>query len=477
QMLRLFSEIEAIAKKNLGDSQESKVKTTPSDQKPPPQIIQQAESPYTIEAESLNQKNIQVKNSNIEKPNESISTPATEEDKPISLNLEAQIPEKNPIVEDKEVESAEKIKTASDVKQDNISLEEVIDINKQDSPPIILTNPVKEKSEIPHEENRPTHSIHTHINILAPNPSKDVVCRLTGIYKSFKKTDFSLKNINIELKIGQITGLVGENGNGKTTLFQILTGNLAHDKGQILYPFLNQFSTRKDWNKIKSNIAYVTQELPIWYGSLWENLTYEATVRGLDKKANKREVDYIVHRLGLAEYFDRDWKELSGGYKLRFALARALVWKPKLLVLDEPLANLDIIAQLLVLNDLRDLTKSIKYPLSIIISSQHLHEIENISDKLIYLKDGNIEFYGGRNELGLNREYNSFEIHTELSYEDFLKHLGDLNVLAVEDNGLNYVVTTSLSITAHDLLRKLIDEQTPIGYFRDINTSTKRLFT
>lgn len=306
------------------------------------------------------------------------------------------------------------------------------------------------------------------------NPS-GVVCRFEGVHKTFKRSGFSLKDINLELRMGEITGLVGENGNGKTTLFRVLTGNLKHDQGKVSYP-LFQTGRRLNWYTIKKRIAYVTQELPTWYGSLWENLTYEASVRGLSQRANRREVDYIVHRLGLIEYFDRRWHELSGGYKLRFALARALVWKPQLLVLDEPLANLDINAQLIVLNDLRDLAKSVKFPISIIVSSQHLHEIENIADKLVYLREGEIHFYGNRNQLGQDREYNSFEIFADIDYDTFVSRLEGLDIRAVEDNGLNFVLTTPLHISSHKVMEVLVRQQIPVTYFRDISTSTKKLF-
>ncbi len=135
-----------------------------------------------------------------------------------------------------------------------------------------------------------------------------------------------------------------------------------------------------DWIKIKNQIAYVKQEIPKWHGSLRENLHFDS-IHGIKGLQNKKDVDFILHRLGLIEYQNREWNELSGGFKLRFTLAKALVWKPSLIILDEPLANLDIHAQILVLNDLRDLANSSKYPVSIVISSQHLHEVEHIANK------------------------------------------------------------------------------------------------
>ena len=86
------------------------------------------------------------------------------------------------------------------------------------------------------------------------------------------KGGFALGPIDVEIKRGQITGVVGENGNGKTTFFRVVVGELAQDEGSLAYPFLGQADPNINWHNVKSNIAYVPQELPRWYGSLRENL-------------------------------------------------------------------------------------------------------------------------------------------------------------------------------------------------------------
>ena len=222
-----------------------------------------------------------------------------------------------------------------------------------------------------------------------------VVFSCEKITRRFPKSNFKLGEVDLNLRLGEITGLVGENGNGKTTLFRIVVGELKHDTGSLSFPYLEaEQNGRIDWIKAKQHIAYVPQELPKWYGSLSNNIKYEAALRGIKGKENEEEVNFIIQRLGLEEHLGKTWGELSGGFKLRFALARALVWKPKLLVIDEPLANLDIKTQLIILKDLVDLSRSFRYPMSIIISSQHLHEIESVSDKILFLKDGQVIYYG-----------------------------------------------------------------------------------
>lgn len=305
-----------------------------------------------------------------------------------------------------------------------------------------------------------------------------VVCETEGITKTFKKSGFNLANIAVSFSLGEITGVVGENGNGKTTLFRILVGELASDGGSIHYPYIQQqlHNQKFDWGAIKQHIAFISQDIPKWFGSVRDNLHYELAIHGIKGQENDDEVDYIIYRLGLEEHQNKSWSQLSGGYKLRFALARALVWKPQFLVIDEPLANLDIKAQLVILNDLRDLANSYRYPLSIVISSQHLHEIENVSDNIIFLRQGEVVYYGKTNELGKERDENTFEFKTTLSLEEIEKRLAGLEYYHIENTGQEYIISTPLDVTYNELLAKFLAAGIEIEYFRNISQSTKKLF-
>ena len=169
---------------------------------------------------------------------------------------------------------------------------------------------------------------------------------------------------------------------------------MRHKEGTLSYPLFALGGIR-GWYQIKKQIAYVPQELPAWYGNLKDNLHYSAATHSVFREKNEQEVNYILHRLGLISFLDSKWSELSGGYKLRFSLAKALVWKPKILILDEPLANLDKRAQLVFLNNIKDFSS--RYNLCVILSSQHIEEVELIADKLMYLKNGKNHFFMEKN--------------------------------------------------------------------------------
>jgi ABC-2 type transport system ATP-binding protein len=191
------------------------------------------------------------------------------------------------------------------------------------------------------------------------------------------------------------------------------------------------------------------------YGSLRGNLHYAAATHGILGQQNIRDVEYIVERLDLAEHINKRWKELSGGFRLRFALAAALVWKPKLLVLDEPLASLDFKAQLTVLRDLRDLADSLQQPMSIALSSQHLHEIEGIADDILFLDKGKVTYAGPVGEIGLQRHHNTFEIGSHCDEDALHAALDNPKIMSIYHNGLYYIVLTQNDCTQSEVIQQL----------------------
>ena len=299
---------------------------------------------------------------------------------------------------------------------------------------------------------------------------------ITKSYKG-KSAKFTLSIPEVELKLGEITAIVGENGNGKTTLLKIITGNLRKTDGQIRYPALDK-DNKQDLYKIKQQIAYIPQELSEWEGLLADNLHFSAAINGIKGKTNEEEVDFIISRLGLDKYRNYTWKEISGGFKMRFALAKALVWNPKLLILDEPLANLDINTQLLFLQDLRYLADSLMTPKSIILSSQNIYDVENIADNIIFIKDGQALYNGKIETFAEQRSENTFELGCKLSKEKLTELLKEIKYLEIDMVGYHqFVIDTATSVTSNDILSLFANQQNiSLNYFRDISKSTRKLF-
>jgi ABC-2 type transport system ATP-binding protein len=231
----------------------------------------------------------------------------------------------------------------------------------------------------------------------------------------------------------------------------------------------------RNWYAVKQHIAFIPQHLDKWLGLLKDNLHLSAANHGIFGQENEEAVDFIIHRLGLTKYKNAKWNDISSGYKLRFELARALVWKPQLLILDEPLANLDINSKLLFMQDLRLLSNSLRYPIAIIMSSQQLHEIESVVDNIIFLKEGYPIYNGRVNEFGKDRETNVFELAGDFSRQDLYQWLKDYQAIKIEDTGQSFIIETPVGFTGNQLLAMLSEKQ-KIEYFRDISQSTRKLF-
>lgn len=306
------------------------------------------------------------------------------------------------------------------------------------------------------------------------NISQDV-CVATDVSKQYFKgvNSFRLSPLSLSIKFGEITGIVGENGNGKTTLLRILAGEIASDTGKITFPALE--ADDENWYKAKQNFVFIPQRIPRWHGKLIDNLHFFASIHGMKGEKNEKQINYILLRLGLEKYKNLKWSELSSGYRLRFELAKAIMWRPKLLLLDEPLANLDINAQQLFLKDLKLFTKSISHPMSIVMSSQQLHEVESISDNIIFIRQGQTLYNGSQTEFANERQYNTFEISGNISKELINAALNP-HFCKIEVFGNVHVVSVDKSMTKDFFLEQLIKHKLDLEYFRDISASTRKLF-
>ncbi len=307
---------------------------------------------------------------------------------------------------------------------------------------------------------------------------RETVCACDHIRKSFKRGGFQLQDVQFSIDLGKIVGVVGENANGKTTLFRILVGELKPDQGNLRFPALGQPEWNKlNWYKLKNQISYVPQDLPVWHGNLKDNLHYEAATHGLTGEANEDAVDYIIARLGLNPHVHKKWNQLSGGYKLRFALAKALVWKPKFLVIDEPLANLDIKSQVVFLSDLKSLAQSIRHPIAVLISSQHIHELESIVDQVVFMRQGQVLYQGESAKLKMLSQENVFELSGDLNWQEIQDKLRGFEYIRMENAGLGKVIIrTPLHVGRKEILQAFLEHDIDIHYFRDISQSTKTLF-
>ena len=297
------------------------------------------------------------------------------------------------------------------------------------------------------------------------------IFKVENLKKKFNRSGFQLSVDQLSLLAGSITGVVGENGNGKTTLLDIIAGETKAN-GQFHY-FGIEANSHTNWLELKNNIGFIPQRIPRWYGTLEQNLVIKAALEGISAGNIDGELDKLLDFLGLQEYRKLNWTEISTGYRLRFELARILIGNPRLLVLDEPLANLDINTQQKFLSDLKKILAKKDYPLAVILSSQQLHEIESVADQMLFIKKGEVLYNGNLANIALDEEHvyelqlNDRDGHDTEAYFDSMGY----KVCIV---GPYYQITTKQSVSI--FLKTLSDNDMEIKYFRNLSNSTKRFF-
>ena len=310
------------------------------------------------------------------------------------------------------------------------------------------------------------------IDVTAYNTFKPIVTA-TNITKSYGNNAFKLGPISVSINKGNVYGLVGENGNGKTTLLRVLAKEIKHTSGSLEYNFDKPIKTTFD---LRSSLVYIPQRTQKWYGSLKDNLKFVLSNYNISPEENEIRVLMMICRLGLWDYKDLKWSELSSGYKMRFELARTLLRQPELLLLDEPLANLDVLAQQVILEDLKSICNSLNNPIALILSSQQLYEVEKVSDKVIYLKNGK---YTDNNNSKVEQDINKqliVEIDCNTSRATLQEIFTPIALEKLVFNGGVFIAYFNANTMFYEVLDVLGSNKVNVTYIRDISKSTRRFF-
>lgn len=305
--------------------------------------------------------------------------------------------------------------------------------------------------------------------IIAPQ----LLISANALEKTYPSGRFSLGPVNLNLHEGEILGLVGENGNGKTTLLRLLCGELFATSGELEYHF-----PYADLYDLRTQLVYIPQRTQTWYGSIFTNLEFAATSYGYKPEENALVVNLIMARLGLRKFRSYGWKDLSSGFKMRLELAHMLLRKPKILLIDEPLANLDILAQQTILEDFKSIAKSPFRPIGIVLSSQQLYEVEKTSDQVLFLKNGIQKNLHEKKSTEKGTEINQnfiYEFETDWHKNELITLFGT-GLIDLKFNGGVYIATCSDSIPPADFLQILTENKVSIQYYRNISNSTRRFF-
>ena len=214
---------------------------------------------------------------------------------------------------------------------------------------------------------------------------------LVNIKKSYDGVTI-LKDMNLSIEKGEIVSILGPSGCGKTTLLNMILGITDPDSGKLL--FNGEDITKVPMEKRGFNIVF--QDYALFPNlNVYSNITYG--LRNKPDISTRQEVEELIDLLGLREHLTKKIEQLSGGQKQRVALARTMVMKPKILLLDEPLSALDGVIKESIKEKIKQIARD--YHLTTIIVTHDPEEALTLSDKVLIVNDGSISQYGAPEEI------------------------------------------------------------------------------
>jgi len=230
-------------------------------------------------------------------------------------------------------------------------------------------------------------------------PDAPVVLAATNIRKRFGKTPV-LDDVSIEVRAGEVVALLGASGSGKTTLLRVAGGLERPDAGRVVLGTATVFDNSEgiDVPAEGRNLGFVFQSYALWpHMTVAANVGYGLRLRRIPEVEREAHVDRTLDRLGLTGLGGRYPHELSGGQQQRVALARALAVRPKIVLLDEPLSNLDAQLREEIRYELKELHRTLGVTMIYVTHDQE--DALTLATKIALLRAGAVEQVGSPRDL------------------------------------------------------------------------------
>ena len=291
-----------------------------------------------------------------------------------------------------------------------------------------------------------------------------IINDLSKIYDNGFK---ALKNIDLNIKKGEILAMLGPNGAGKTTLISIICWIVKPTSGKIS---VDDYDTIKDYRETRSRIGMVPQELNLEsFETVFDNVSY---TRGLYGKPPKPEhIEKILKDLSLWDKKDQRLRQLSGGMKRRVLIAKALSHEPKILFLDEPTAGVDVELRRdmwMVVDDLR------KTGVTIILTTHYIEEAEAIADRVAVINQGEIIVVEDKKELIKKMGHKKLNIELQEKITEIPENLAKYN-LEIDDEYMSLIYTYNVGTEKTGITNLLQDLKDTGLKLRDLKTEQSTL--
>ncbi|TYS50967.1 ABC transporter ATP-binding protein [Bacillus infantis] len=291
--------------------------------------------------------------------------------------------------------------------------------------------------------------------------------KASDLVKRYGNTS-AVKGINFHIEEGRCVSLLGPNGAGKTTTLKMLSGLLKPTSGSIDF----KGEKAKD---LRQFIGYLPQ-YPAFFNwmSGKEFLVFTGQLAKLTRKEAEKRSEELLERVGLTDAKKRRIRGYSGGMKQRLGLAQALIHRPSLLILDEPVSALDPLGRREVL----DMMREIKEETTILFSTHVLHDAEEISDDILIMHAGEIAVSGSLGSVMAESRQPIIQVEFESQAAEWLKSIagyGFVSEVNIQGNKSSIVLNDMVN-GKQTLLKDIVDRKLPIRKFEVSQTTLEDLF-
>lgn len=290
---------------------------------------------------------------------------------------------------------------------------------------------------------------------------------IQNLKKTYKNGTQALKGINLNVTEGDFCALLGANGAGKTTVIGILTGLVVKSDGnaQIFGIDLDQ-----NFPQAKRMIGVVPQEMNFnMFERVIDIIINQAGFFGIERKKALKDAEEILRKLNLWEKRNNPSRTLSGGMKRRLMIARALINRPKLLILDEPTAGVDVELRHSMWQFLKELNQQ---GTTVLLTTHYLEEVEQMCRNAAIIKNGEIIAYDKVKNLINLVEIETYVVHVEHVHS--LDKLSDYKPIAVDETTFEVEIKSGKNL--HEFMDKIFDVGMIVRDFRPKGNRMEKLY-
>lgn len=292
--------------------------------------------------------------------------------------------------------------------------------------------------------------------------------KISGLKKKFKGNEV-IKGIDFELKKGNCTALLGPNGAGKTTTLRMLSGLMEPSEGTIVFP------DAQKGEDLRKFIGYLPQ-FPVYYNWMTgqEFLSYAGKLGGLSGKEAKERTVELLELVGIADAKKRQVGKYSGGMKQRLGIAQALIHRPRLIMLDEPVSALDPFGRREVL----ELLEKLKNETTVLFSTHILNDAEEVCDEILFLHNGEIVESGTMDDLRDRHKQSRVELQFKGQAADYQAAFASAGfVQAIETSeGQMKIFVSDLDEATKGILKIAADGEFPITKIESSRMTLEDIF-